>query len=392
VSDAARFERCIRSGGVALFPSDTVYGLACDPLDESAVARLYEIKRRPPEKAAAVMFFELGAALAALPELGERTREALARLMPGGVTVLLANPARRFPLASRADPATLGLRVVSVPALAGVRVAVLQSSANLSGGPDARRLADVDPSVRAAVDLQVDGGELPGVASTVIDLRRYEHDGSWSVVRPGAVGEGELAAALSHQLHFQPATYAQMIRDDIPAYDELQERVVSVLAPGGVRRILDLGTGTGETARRLLERHAEAILVGIDESSEMLAAARNVLAPERADLHAARLQDRLPAGPFDLVVSVLCVHHLDSAEKRDLFGRIRDVLVPAGWFVLGDVVVPDDPGDVLAPLTPGYDRPSRVQEQLGWLQEASFSAEVVWRHADLAVIAAQAPA
>ena len=96
-------------GGVAVFPSDTVYGLACDPGNRVAVQRLYQLKRRPLAKPSAVMFFDLEVALDALPELGERTREAMARLLPGGVSLLVANPAERFPLACGADPTTLSI-------------------------------------------------------------------------------------------------------------------------------------------------------------------------------------------------------------------------------------------------------------------------------------------
>jgi L-threonylcarbamoyladenylate synthase len=181
-----------------VFPSDTVYGLACDPENPAAVERLYALKRRPPDKAAAVMFFDLDAALAELGhDLGARTSAALCRLLPGAVTLLLPNPARRFPLASRADPDTLGLRVIDVPVLNGVPVAVLQSSANLSGGADARRLGDVAEPIRAGADLAVDGGELPGIPSTVVDLRAYEQDGAWSIVRQGAVARDTLAPLLS---------------------------------------------------------------------------------------------------------------------------------------------------------------------------------------------------
>ncbi len=199
----AAFERAIGGGGVVLFGADTVYGLACDPLNAEAIARLYALKRRSLVKAAAVMFFDLPAALAALPELGERTREALGRLTPGAVTLLVPNPTRRFPLACADDPLTLGLRVVSVPALAGVGVPVLQSSANLAGGPEARRLGDVPAAIRDGVDLVVDCGKLPGAASTVVDMRRYERGlgRPWSVVRSGAVSESELAEALSGQFH-----------------------------------------------------------------------------------------------------------------------------------------------------------------------------------------------
>jgi L-threonylcarbamoyladenylate synthase len=183
-------------GGVAVFPADTVYGLACDPGNRVAVERLYLLKRRPLDKPSAVMFFDLEVALDALPEAGERTREAMVGLLPGSVTLLLTNPAGRFPLACGDDPGTLGLRVPAVERLAGVRWPVLQSSANRAGGPDPRRLEDVPELIRRAADLVLDGGELPGTASTVVDLRYYEAEGTWRVVRSGAVGEAELRAAL----------------------------------------------------------------------------------------------------------------------------------------------------------------------------------------------------
>ncbi len=195
--DASRdFERCLAVGGLTLFPADTVYGLACDPENRFAVERLYLLKRRLLEKPSAVMFFDLELALAALPELGGRTREAIGRLLPGGITLLLPNPCARFALACGGDPSTLGLRVPRVDLLAGVRWPALQSSANRAAGPDPRRLADVPELIRAAADLVIDGGELPGTPSTVVDLRRYEANGSWSVVRAGAVSEEALGAAL----------------------------------------------------------------------------------------------------------------------------------------------------------------------------------------------------
>src|SRR3954468_3304436 len=186
------FARCIAGGGVAVFPADTVYGLACDPEDAAAVERLYALKGRPPAKPAAVMFFDRAAALAGL---GPRTADLLARLLPGGLTVLLPNPERRYPLACGPDPETLGLRVPDLPALAGAPP-VLQSSANLAGGPDARRVPDIPDSIRAGADLVVDGGELPGTPSTVIDLRTYEADGEWRVIRAGAVPTETIERAL----------------------------------------------------------------------------------------------------------------------------------------------------------------------------------------------------
>lgn len=190
---AEALTRCIAAGGVAVFGADTVYGLACDPGHAAAVARLYALKGRPADKPAAVMYFDPEPALAGLPELGPRTRALLARLLPGPVTALLPNPRRRFPLACGPDPETLGLRVPALPALAAVAIAVLQSSANAAGGPDARRLADVPEAIRSGADLVLDAGELPGTPSTVIDLRGYERDGEWTVVRAGALAPQELA-------------------------------------------------------------------------------------------------------------------------------------------------------------------------------------------------------
>ncbi len=200
--DAATFGRCMAVGGVAVFPADTVYGLACDPDDPMAVRRLYALKGRRPDKPAAVMFFDRELALAALPELGARTRAVLERLLPGGVTVLLPNPLGRWPLAGgKGVAATLGLRVPALgdalAPLAAMRWPVLQSSANAAGGADARRLADVPEPIRRRADLLLDAGELPGTPSTVIDLRGFEERGAWAVVRAGAVAEEAVARAVA---------------------------------------------------------------------------------------------------------------------------------------------------------------------------------------------------
>ena len=182
---------------MAVFPADTVYGLACDPENDAAVARLYALKGRPPTQPSAVMFFDTALALDALPDLGTRTRALLERLLPGGVTLLLPNPGGRFPLACGPDPNTLGLRVPATSVLAGVTVPVLQSSANLSGGRDARRLKDVPAAIREEADLLVDAGELPGTPSTVVDLRRFEGAGVWTLVRAGAVEPDVVASAVA---------------------------------------------------------------------------------------------------------------------------------------------------------------------------------------------------
>ncbi len=180
---------CIAGGGVVVFPADTVYGLACDASNADAVRRLYALKGRPPDKPAAVMFFDVGSAL--LPELSSRTRSLMARLLPGAVTLLV--PSDRFPLAGGAG--TLGLRVPDIPPLAAVPV--LQSSANAAGGPDARRLDEVPEAIRRGADLVLDGGELPGTPSTVVDLREYDRGGDLEVVRVGAVPEA-VVRSLAH--------------------------------------------------------------------------------------------------------------------------------------------------------------------------------------------------
>jgi L-threonylcarbamoyladenylate synthase len=198
--DGATFERCMSVGGVALFPADTVYGLACDADSKEGVRRLYALKRRRPDRPAAVMLFDRELLFAAVPELGPRMRAALERLLPGPVTVLVPNPEHRFPLACGPDPDTLGLRVPLLDGplvgLAGIKWPVLQSSANLSGAADARAVSDVPEPIRRGVDLVLDAGELPGTPSTVVDLRHYEADETFEVLREGAMPRAQVAALL----------------------------------------------------------------------------------------------------------------------------------------------------------------------------------------------------
>ena len=199
--DARRLNECLARGGVAIFPTDTVYGLGCDPQRGTAVERLYALKGRPADRPAAVLFFTLASALQALPTLEAREREAIGALLPGAVTLLLPNRDRRFPLACGCDPSTVGLRVPllgdSLAALGMVRGPLLQSSANLSGEAEARRLADVPDRLLEQADLVLDGGVLPGVASTVLDLRDYQRSAAWSVVREGALQLGAVERALA---------------------------------------------------------------------------------------------------------------------------------------------------------------------------------------------------
>ncbi len=192
--------------------------------------------------------------------------------------------------------------------------------------------------------------------------------------------------AAGDQFHFDPATYLDTIRDEVPAYDELQGAIADATAGVPAQRILELGVGTGETSSRVLGAHAGAEFVGIDDSAAMLAAAAARV--PGADLRVSRLEDPLPEGSFDLVVSALAVHHLDGDGKADLFTRVAARLRPGGRFVLGDVVVPEDP--VVTPIDGVYDQPSAIADQLGWLAAAGLDARVVWSRQDLAVMVADA--
>jgi tRNA (cmo5U34)-methyltransferase len=193
------------------------------------------------------------------------------------------------------------------------------------------------------------------------------------------------------QFHFDPATYAEFVRAEIPRYDELQAMVADATAPVTATSILDLGTGSGETLAHVLARHPGARAVGVDENDGMLAVARARLAATDVRLEVADLSDALPSGPFDLVVSALAVHHLDGPGKAALFARVAAALRPGGRFVLADVVVPVGPAAPVIELSDGYDKPSTVAEQLGWLEEAGLVAAVVWQEDDLALLTADRP-
>lgn len=143
------------------------------------------------------MFASVAAALAALPELGPRSRAAIEVLLPGPITLLLPNPARRYSAACGNDHETLGLRVPVLPEAVGdFGGAILQSSANIAGGPDPLKVTDIPLSIREHVQLVIDAGELPGTPSTVIDLTAYEEDKSWKTIRHGATTEEEITHSL----------------------------------------------------------------------------------------------------------------------------------------------------------------------------------------------------
>jgi L-threonylcarbamoyladenylate synthase len=189
-------ERGIGSGGVVLFPSDGLYGLACDPLDPAAVVRIHQLKGRNSGKPSAVMYFSPLAMRELLGGLGPRSAAAVSALLPGPVTLIVENGERRYPLACREDPGRLGVRLLGGP-LAGAMCPIFQTSANRSGEPPPASFADVPDSILAGVDLAIDGGELTGLPSTVVDIAGIDHDGSWQVLREGALSEGDLISAFA---------------------------------------------------------------------------------------------------------------------------------------------------------------------------------------------------
>ncbi len=189
-------EQAIAAGGVAVFPADGLYGLACDPLDAVAIDRIHRIKGRDDGKPSAVMYLSPLAMRELVEGLGSRTRLAVGALLPGPVTLVVANPEGRYPLACREDASRLGVRLIAGP-LAGAMCPLFQTSANLSGEPAAASFEDVPAEIVAGVDLAIDGGTLTGLPSTVVDLTRFDEDGDWAVLRDGGLSPGDLAARLA---------------------------------------------------------------------------------------------------------------------------------------------------------------------------------------------------
>jgi len=188
------------------------------------------------------------------------------------------------------------------------------------------------------------------------------------------------------QFHFDADTYLAVIRAEVPNYDRLQQLIGQAIAPLNARAVLDLGSGTGVTAAQVMAAHPDASLVGIDSSADMLEHAKALVPAARFIV--SRLEDPLPPGPYGVVTSALAIHHLGAEDKADLFRRVAAVLTPGGWFVFGDVIVPDDLDDQVTPLAPEYDHPSRLGDQLAWLCDAGLRPSVVWSQQDLAVVVA----
>lgn len=190
--DVERAVESIRRGGLAVIPTDTVYGLVCSAFDEEAFRRLTALKGRPPGQPTALVAASVEELLACVPELAGRATRSAGALLPGPYTLVLPNPAGRFAWLCGSSPHTIGVRV---PAVEGPGREVLlaagpvaATSANLAGGKDPRRAADIPPEVRAAAAV-VDGGELPGTPSTVVDLTQPKP----RILREGA---GDPAEAL----------------------------------------------------------------------------------------------------------------------------------------------------------------------------------------------------
>jgi L-threonylcarbamoyladenylate synthase len=183
----------LRAGDVVVLPTDTVYGLAVVPDSAQAVRKLYGLKGRAETQPTALVASSVDRLLTLVPEL-RRSERLLRTLLPGAYTLVLPNPAGRYPWLGGPGAGTIGVRV---PALTGPGADVLAAvgsvaatSANLPGGPDPRRLADVPDELLAGAAAVVDGGELPGTPSTVLDLSGPEP----RVLRDGAVPAAEALA------------------------------------------------------------------------------------------------------------------------------------------------------------------------------------------------------
>src|ERR1700729_782044 len=187
-------ERTIAAGGVAVFPSDGVYGLACDPLHAAAIARIHRLKGRDDGKPAAVMYFSPLAMRELVAGLGPHAAAAVSALLPGPVTLVVKSPGHRYPLACREDVERLGVRLLGGP-LSGAMCPLFQTSANVSGKPATRRFDGIAGSILVGVDLAIVGGELSGLPSTVVDIAAIDDGGDWQILRQGAISEGDLASA-----------------------------------------------------------------------------------------------------------------------------------------------------------------------------------------------------
>jgi len=174
------------------------------------------------------------------------------------------------------------------------------------------------------------------------------------------------------KFRWKPDTYLDQVRAEVPRYEELQEQAVAAI-PFPPARVLELGMGTGETTRRLIEAYPDSWVIGLDASPDMVFRAREAY----DDVQLARIEDPLPDGPWDLVIGVLSIHHLTSEQKQNLFRRVRE---QARALVIADVV---KAGVGVTPLDPDYDFPETADDLAEWT-----GGEIVWAADDLAVIRA----
>src|ERR1700712_3254432 len=171
---------------------------------------------------------------------------------------------------------------------------------------------------------------------------------------------------------WKPDGYLDLIKQEIPRYEELQDQAIAAI-PFAPQRVLELGMGTGETTRRLIEAYPDSWVVGLDSSPDMVYRAREAY----DDVQLARMEDPLPDGPWDLVIGVLSIHHLQAEQKRETFRRMRE---QSRALVIGDV----DTADVrVTPIDAGYDFPEQATDLAEW-----SGGEVTWAADDLAVIRA----
>lgn len=171
---------------------------------------------------------------------------------------------------------------------------------------------------------------------------------------------------------WKPDGYLDLIHAAIPRYDELQEQAIAAI-PFAPERVLELGMGTGETTRRLIEAYPDSWVIGLDSSPDMVYRAREGY----DDVQLARIEDPLPDGPWDLVIGVLSVHHLRAAQKRDLFRRVRE---QSRALVIGDVV---RAAVRVTKTDPDRDFPEAAADLAAW-----SGGEVTWQADDLAVVRA----
>jgi L-threonylcarbamoyladenylate synthase len=190
--------RGVLDGGLALVPTDTVYGLAAALDVEEGIAGLYALKGRPRTQPCQVLIYSQRLLRDALEALPESVARAAAALLPGPATCLVPDAAGRYAAAAGAERGSVGLRAPRMPEpFAAIDIPLAATSANHPGGRDPRRVDEVPADLRAGVCATVDLGELPGVASAVVDLRPVARGGSARLVRPGpdpAFVAGALAA------------------------------------------------------------------------------------------------------------------------------------------------------------------------------------------------------